>query len=150
MGGTLPHNLGEVTPSIEVGHTGVGLAVQALEVSHLVVVHQVGDHLSNLVRGDTISNVLAIATAINGATAIVSTFHTERKVGAVLRIMLVDASSGEGLGASFQGAVPLQRAGGVVATVNVVVVQDGSLVTIRGSSAAGTGGGASQGGWLGG
>lgn len=76
VGGTLPHNLGEVAPSIEVVHAGVSLAIQGLEVAHLVVVHQVGDHLSNLFRGDTISNVLAIPTAINGARETVSTFNT--------------------------------------------------------------------------
>lgn len=49
-------------------------------------------------------------------------FTLDKKVEALLRVMLVDASGGEGLGASFQGSIPLKRAGGVVAAVNIVVV----------------------------
>lgn len=61
-----PDNLGEVTPVVEVGHVGVGLAVQVGVVAHLVVVHEVGDHNANFGRLNTISNVLTVATAVNG------------------------------------------------------------------------------------
>ena len=54
-----------MSPTVEVGHVGVGLAKEGFEESELVVVHQVGDHLANFVRVNAISNVLAVSTAVN-------------------------------------------------------------------------------------
>lgn len=67
MGGALPDDLGEVTPLLEIGHAGVGLAVGGGEVFNLVVVHQVGEHDTDLACLDTVADVLAVTTAIKGA-----------------------------------------------------------------------------------
>lgn len=63
----LPDNLGEVTPGIEVGHVGRGLAVEFGEEHHLIVVHEVGNHLSDGGLSNTVSDVLTVATTSDGA-----------------------------------------------------------------------------------
>ena len=62
----LPDDLGEVAPSVEVGHVGAGGTVEFGEVHHLAVVHQVGDHLTDRGLLNTVSDVLTVATAVNG------------------------------------------------------------------------------------
>ena len=66
MGGALPNNLGEVTPLLEIGHAGVGLSVGGGEVFDLVIVHQIGEHDTDLACLSTIADVLTITTAVNG------------------------------------------------------------------------------------
>ena len=63
--GALPDDLAEVTPAIEELHEGTGEAVQSTEEAHLIVVHQVGDHLADVVLIDTVPDVLTIATTVN-------------------------------------------------------------------------------------
>lgn len=65
MSRTLPHNLGEMAPGVEVGLVRGVLAVQTLEETHLVVVHQVRDHDGNLIRLDSVTNVLTISAAVD-------------------------------------------------------------------------------------
>lgn len=67
VSGVLPDNLGEVAPFLEVGHARVGLAVRGREVANLVIVHQVGDQNADLALLHTVTDVLAVTTAINGA-----------------------------------------------------------------------------------
>lgn len=67
VGGALPDDLGEMAPLLEVGHARARLTVGDREVADLVVVHQVGDQHANLVILHTVSNVLTVTTAINGA-----------------------------------------------------------------------------------
>lgn len=60
--GALPHDLREVAPLLKVGHVRVRLAVQVVEVVELIVVHQVGDHHADILRGNTVTDVLTVAT----------------------------------------------------------------------------------------
>lgn len=63
--GVLPDNLGEVTPAVKELHERGGKTVEGSEEAHLVVVHQVGDHLTDAVRRDTVADVLAVATSVD-------------------------------------------------------------------------------------
>lgn len=65
LGRGLPDDLGEVTPTVEQRHDRAGQSVQVGEEAHLVVVHQVGDHLADVALLDTVTNVLTVATAVN-------------------------------------------------------------------------------------
>ena len=69
--GTLPDDLGEVTPAIEsllVVDVGWGcLAIETIEVAHLIVVKQLGDNRGDVVSRATSGNVLAVSSAVSGA-----------------------------------------------------------------------------------
>lgn len=65
LGRGLPDDLGEVTPAVKQRHERAGQAVQVGEEAHLIVVHQVGDHLANVALLDTVANVLTVTTAVN-------------------------------------------------------------------------------------
>lgn len=65
LGRGLPDDLGEVTPAVEQRHDRAGQSVKVGEEAHLVVVHQVGDHLADVALLDTVTNVLTVATAVN-------------------------------------------------------------------------------------
>lgn len=67
MGSGLPDDLGEVAPLVEVAHARGGSTVGGREVFDLLVVHQVGDHDTDIASLDTVANVLTVATASNGA-----------------------------------------------------------------------------------
>lgn len=54
-----PDDLGEVSPLIKEIHGWVGFTVTGV-VTNLVVVHQVGNHLTNFSPGDAIADVLAV------------------------------------------------------------------------------------------
>lgn len=53
-----------MAPLLESIHAGRVLAVQILEVAKFVVVHQVGDHHSNVLSTDSVTNVLAVSTTV--------------------------------------------------------------------------------------
>lgn len=63
--GALPDDLGEVTPAVKEFHERGGKTVESSEEAHLIVVHQVGDHLADVVRGDTVADVLTVATTVD-------------------------------------------------------------------------------------
>jgi len=65
MGGTLPDDLGEVAPLLEVGHVGVGMSVQILVPANLAVVEQIGDDGGDVARWNTRSDVLAVPATIH-------------------------------------------------------------------------------------
>lgn len=65
LGRGFPDDLGKVTPAVEQLHEGAGQAVQVGEEAHLVVVHQVGDHLADVVLLHTVADVLTVTTAVN-------------------------------------------------------------------------------------
>lgn len=65
MRGSLPDDLREVTPALEQSHAGAVCAVQVVEEALLVVVHQVGDHLSNLVLLHPVPDVLTVPTTVD-------------------------------------------------------------------------------------
>ena len=65
--GVLPDNLGEVTPAVKELHERAGDTIQGTEETHLVVVHQVGDHLADVVLADTVTDVLAVSTTVNAS-----------------------------------------------------------------------------------
>lgn len=69
MGGALPHDLGEMTPFVEVGHAGLALAIVWAEVALLIVVHQISDHLTDVVCADAVSNVLTISATVDAPVA---------------------------------------------------------------------------------
>lgn len=63
----LPDYLGEVAPAVKELHERAGDTIQGTEETHLVVVHQVGDHLTDLVLADTVTDVLAVSTTVNAS-----------------------------------------------------------------------------------
>jgi hypothetical protein len=69
--GSLPHDLGEVTPAVEgslvVDVGRCRLAVHSIEVTGLVVVEQLGDDGGDVVSWAASSDVLAVTAAIGGA-----------------------------------------------------------------------------------
>ena len=65
--GALPDNLGEMAPAVKELHERAGDTVQGTEEAHLVVVHQVGDHLTDVVLADTVTDVLAVTTTVNAS-----------------------------------------------------------------------------------
>lgn len=65
MGSSLPDDLTEVTPAVEVVHARGGGTVGSRVVLDLVVVHQVGNHHADFLGLDAVSNVLTVATAID-------------------------------------------------------------------------------------
>jgi hypothetical protein len=67
--GGSPDDLGKVTPLLEIGHVGVGLAVLLGEVTDLTVVEHVGDHSGDVLGFDASSNVLTVSTAVNVAVS---------------------------------------------------------------------------------
>lgn len=69
----LPHDLREMAPLLEISHVRVGLAVQTIIVAELIVVHQIGDHDSDLVSRNTVSDVLTIATTADVSVMLVDT-----------------------------------------------------------------------------
>lgn len=84
-GSVQPDNLTEVTPTLKVGHVGVGFSVQSLVVHHFVVVHHVGDDFIDFVGVDTIGNVLAVASGgAKGATSVSSEIYTFQRSCKVL------------------------------------------------------------------
>ena len=68
----LPDDLGEVAPAVKELHDRAGDTIQGTEETHLVVVHQVGNHLTDVVLADTVTNVLAVSTAVNASAMGVS------------------------------------------------------------------------------
>lgn len=66
VGGRLPDDLTEVTPLVEVGHAGVGFTVRGGEELDFTVVHQVGDHNTDITGLNTVTDVLTVAATING------------------------------------------------------------------------------------
>ena len=69
LGGSLPDDLREVAPFLEQGHVWGGLSVEVLEVTHFIVIHQVGDHDSNFISRGTVANVLAVSATVNAPTS---------------------------------------------------------------------------------
>lgn len=63
--GALPDDLGEVTPAVKKLHERASNTVQGGEEAHLLVVHQIGDHLTDVVSRDTVSDILTVSTTIN-------------------------------------------------------------------------------------
>lgn len=53
-----------MTPLVEAAHVGL-LAEVRLEVTEFAIVHQIAEHLANVVRLDTVANVLTVPTAVN-------------------------------------------------------------------------------------
>jgi hypothetical protein len=77
LSGTFPDNLGKVTPEVKVRHVRVGLAIQTFEIWLFVIVHEVGDHRTDVVGADTIANILAVVTTIERSSkASVSIFFS--------------------------------------------------------------------------
>jgi hypothetical protein len=137
VGSALPDNLGEVAPLLEVGHAGVGLTVGGGEVFDLVVVHQIGDHDTNFAGLDTVADVLAVTAAINGAGMMLVWVLILWFVIGNLRIVLVNTLGGKSASARLEIGRPVDRSSGVVAAMDVVVVQDGLLINIGSSSGGG-------------
>lgn len=122
LGSTLPDELREVAPLLEVGHVGVGLAVKVVVVVNLAVVEELSDDSRDVVSFNTSGDVLAVTTTID------------------VHAVGVDASGGDLLGGGSKLRIPLEVACRVVGTVDVVVGEDDLLV---GSSLArGSGDGA--------
>lgn len=67
---TLPDDLREVAPVVELVHVGGRGTVGFRVVTDLVVVHQVADQDPNLVLLHTVTNVLTVATTIDRAMKI--------------------------------------------------------------------------------
>ena len=63
----LPDDLGEMAPAVKELHERAGDTIQGTEETHLVVVHQVGDHLADVVLADTVTDVLAVSTTVNAS-----------------------------------------------------------------------------------
>jgi len=119
LGGTLPDELREVTPLFEVGHVGVGLAVEVGVVADFAVVEQLSDDSRNVVGLDTSGNVLTVVTTID------------------IHAVGVDASGSNLGGSGGKRRVPLEGRSRVVGTVDVVVVNNALLV--GGGLASGSG-----------
>lgn len=66
VGGRLPDDLTEVAPLVEVGHARVGFTVRGGEELDLIVVHQVGDHNTDVAGLNTVTDVLTVTAASNG------------------------------------------------------------------------------------
>lgn len=66
VGSILPDDLREVTPFLELGHGRVRHTVGVREVVDFVVVHQVGDHHADFVLRHAVSDVLTVATTVDG------------------------------------------------------------------------------------
>jgi hypothetical protein len=154
-----PDDLGEVTPTIKVGHVGVAFAVAVgRELPDLAVVPQVSDGLGdnlgginagNVARGAVDSNVLAVRAS--GSTGgprgrlVQSTTVKTIKIGRVwghVQIVGVHARGGDGGGVAGQVAVPARGRRRVVGTVQVVVVDSSAAKVGR----LRVGGGGSRGG----
>ena len=131
----LPHNLSEVTPAVKVGHGGTRAEVRGV-VAELVVVHQVADHLANLVGRNTIANVLTVATA-GDAPANCQFTSSPNTTIRNLRVMLVHTPGSQRVRARLQGRRPGERVRRVVAAVDIVIVENVVLVGIGGSSILG-------------
>lgn len=65
--GSLPHDLAEVTPVLEIGHGWLSLAVESVVPIHFTVVEQISDDGGDVVRLHAGSNVLAVAASSNVA-----------------------------------------------------------------------------------
>jgi hypothetical protein len=78
LGGSFPHNLGEMTPFLEQAHVGAGLSIEVLKVTNLVVIHQVGDHDSNVVRGGTVTDVLAVSATVDASMRLLASERPTR------------------------------------------------------------------------
>lgn len=124
LGSTLPDELREVAPLLEVGHVGVGLAVKVVVVANLTVVEELSDDSRNVVSLDTSGDVLTITTTVD------------------IHAVGVDASGGDLLGGGSKLRVPFEVACRVVGTVDVVVGKDDLLV--GGSLTRGSGDGAAS------
>jgi len=76
VGCALPNDLGEVAIPVEgsvvVDVGRCGLAIEASEVAHLVVVEQLGDHRGNVVSGAAGGDVLAVSSATSGSVVFVA------------------------------------------------------------------------------
>ena len=121
LGGTLPHELREVTPLLEVGHVRVGLAVEVGVVANFAVVEQLSNDSRNVVGLDTSGDVLTVVTTVN------------------IHAVGVDAGGGNLGGSRGELRVPLKGRSRVVGTVDVVVVDNALLVS--GGLASGSGNG---------
>jgi len=123
-----------VTPFFEVGHIRGGLTVEAFKVTELVIVHQVGDHLSNVVSGDAVSDVLTISTAINltGNRSEKSSWVSDADVTWEnhLRVVFIHTAICELLGTGLESGGPGKSRSRVIGTVDVVVLQNLGLVTV--------------------
>lgn len=119
LGGSLPDELREVAPLLEVGHVGVGLAVEVVEVTDLTVVEELSDDGRDVVGLDTSGNVLTVATAVD------------------IHAVGVDAGGSDLGGGVGEVSVPGKGGSRVVGTVNIVVVNNALLV--GGSLASGGG-----------
>lgn len=124
LGSTLPDELRKVTPLLEVGHVGVGLAVKIVEVTNLAVVEKLGDDSGNVVSLNTSGNVLTVTTTVH------------------IHAVGIDTSGGNLLGSGRKLRVPLEGTCRVVGTVDVVVGKDDLLV--GGSLTGGSGDGAAS------
>ena len=110
LGGSLPDDLREVTPVLEVAHVGVGLAIETVEVVDFAVVEQVRDNGRDVAGLDTGSNVLTVATAVD------------------VHAVSVDTSLSNSSGGAGKVIVPSQGRSRVVGAVNIVVSNDALLV----------------------
>lgn len=74
LGGTLPDDLGEMTPVLEVGHVWLRFAVKTVEVVHLAVIEEISNNGRDVVRLNTGSDVLAVSSTGGSAarTSVIS------------------------------------------------------------------------------
>lgn len=124
LGSTLPDKLREVTPLLEVGHVGVGLAVKVVVVANLAVVEELSDDSGNVVSLNTSGNVLTVATTVH------------------IHAVGIDTSGGDLLGSGRKLRIPHEITCRVVGAVDIVVGKDDLLV--GGSLTRGGGDGAAS------
>jgi hypothetical protein len=110
FGGSLPHELREVTPLLKLAHVGAGLAVEVGVVANFAVVEELGNDSRDVVGLDTGGNVLTVATAVD------------------IHAVSIDASRSNDGGGVGEGIVPDKGRCRVVGTVDIVVSKDTLLV----------------------
>jgi len=101
-GSTLPNNLRKVTPIVEIGHIRVGLAVEVGVVANLTVVEEFCDDRCYVIRSQTSSDILSVATTVGGC------------------VVGIDTSRCDLGGSRSKSIVPDEIAGGMIGTVDVV------------------------------
>lgn len=150
LGGSLPDDLGEMTPaveSIDVVDVGrCGLAVQSVEVTSLVVVEELGDDGGHVVGGAAGSDVLAVSAAIGGAVQKLARAQWQRSHGFNVHVVGIVARLGNLQGGRGNGVVPLESWGRVVGAVSIVMVDDALGVAI-GAGVATAGSSSGCGSW---
>lgn len=107
---TLPHDLREVTPVLEVGHAWLSLAIEVGEPPNFTVVEQIGDDRRDVVGLNTGSDVLTIATTVH------------------LDIVRVVAAGRDGGGGRGEIIAPGDRWRTMVGTMEVMVIDRNLLV----------------------